>query len=132
MPEVTDDEKIPADEAQAALRQRIKEARGDKWTAQYDFDKSDLNTKLFCAASDWMDRALAAEAALATAQRKLDDELRAADRVIEQYRKDFDAARAELAEARKHERKLREWRDRLFADPVMKAIMASLPDTGQP
>lgn len=37
----------------------------EKWTARYTFDLSDTHTKLFCAASDWMDRALAAESALA-------------------------------------------------------------------
>ena len=32
------------------------------WTTNYQFDKSDDATRLFCAASDWMDRAEKAEA----------------------------------------------------------------------
>lgn len=35
-----------------------------KWTSKYAFDKGDPATRLFCAASDWMDRAIAAEAAI--------------------------------------------------------------------
>ena len=34
----------------------------EKWTDRYKFDKTDVHTKLFCAASDWMDRAVKAEA----------------------------------------------------------------------
>ena len=74
------------------------------------------------------------EAALATAQRERDVALDTiADKGVELRR-----VRAELAEARKQERELRDWRDRVMADPVMKALMGSLPpvkplpDTGQP
>lgn len=51
--------------AQAHHSETVPTEKPRRWADQYDFDKSDPATRLFVAASNWMDRAERAEQELA-------------------------------------------------------------------